>query len=127
LIKALKGAISMDLTPLHDRVVVRREKELARTAGGIYIPDTAREKQQIGFIVAVGKGRIGKDGSVTPLDVKVGDRVLFGKYAGTEAPRSYFEDDGEELVIMKEDEILGILGTKGKNAEKPEKAGAARR
>lgn len=119
--------MSINLTPLHDRVVVRREKELEKTAGGLYIPDTAKEKQQTGFIVAVGKGRIGKDGTVIPLDVKVGDRVLFGKYAGTEAPRSYFEDEGEELVIMKEDEILGILGSEAKGLEKLAKVGSARR
>lgn len=117
----------LNMTPLHDRVVIRRDKALERTAGGIYIPDTAQEKQQVGHVLAVGKGRVTKDGSVIPLDVKVGDRVMFSKYAGTETPRFYFESDGEELVIMKEDEILGIMGGSGKSAEKPEKAGAARR
>lgn len=110
--------MALNLTPLHDRIVVRREKAMEKTAGGIYIPDTAQEKQQIGEVLAVGKGRIGKDGSRIPLDVKVGDRVLFSKYAGTEAPRSYFESDGEELVIMKEDEILGVLSGKFVEMEK---------
>ena len=118
-----------NLRPLHERVVVRREKAMEKTAGGIFIPDTAQEKQQIGYVIAVGKGRHGKDGSVIPLDVKVGDKVLFSKYAGTEAPRFYFESEGEELVIMKEDEILGILDEqKGeKGLEKLAKVGTGRR
>ena len=101
--------MAQKLTPLHDRAAVRRDPEQARTAGGIYIPDTAREKPQTGVVVAVGKGRTGKDGTVIPLDVKVGDRIMFGKYAGSETPRFNFEFEGEELLILKEEEIFGIL------------------
>jgi len=97
------------LTPLHDRIVVRREPEAETTTGGIIIPDTAKEKQQIGTIVAVGQGRRTDKGERIPLDVKVGDIVLFGRYAGTEAPRQHYSEGGEDLVIMREEEILGIL------------------
>lgn len=90
--------------PLHDRVLVRRTAEETKTAGGIIIPDTAKEKPQRGEIVATGNGRVTEDGKVTPLDVKVGDRVLFGKYAGTE-----LKLNGEELLMMKEEDILGIM------------------
>lgn len=90
--------------PLHDRVLVRRMPEEMKTAGGIIIPDTAKEKPQRGEIVATGKGRITEDGKVTPLDVKVGDKVLFGKYSGTE-----LKLNGDEFLMMKEDEILGIM------------------
>ncbi len=109
-------------TPLHDRILVRREPEQDKTAGGIIIPDTAREKSQIGEVIAVGKGRVEKDGKVTPLDVKVGDRILFGKYAGTEHPRFDIEHDGEQLLILREEEVLGIL----EGAAKREHAGARR-
>lgn len=90
--------------PLHDRVLVRRTPEETKTAGGIIIPDTAKEKPQRGEIVATGKGRVTDDGKVTPLDVKIGDRVLFGKYSGTE-----LKLNGEEYLMMKEEDILGIM------------------
>jgi chaperonin GroES len=89
---------------LHDRVVVRRIQEDERTKGGIIIPDTAKEKPQQGEIVAVGPGAPDEKGNVQPLDVKAGDRVLFGKWSGTEV-----KIDGEELLIMKESDILGVL------------------
>ncbi|MEZ6001102.1 co-chaperone GroES [Hyphomonas sp.] len=94
----------MKLRPLHDRVVVRRVKEEEKTKGGIIIPDTAKEKPQEGEIVAVGKGAVGDDGKVIALDVKKGDRVLFGKWSGTEV-----KIDGEDLLIMKESDIMGVL------------------
>jgi chaperonin GroES len=90
--------------PLHDRVLVRRTPEETKTAGGIIIPDTAKEKPQRGEIVAAGKGRITEDGKVTPLDVKIGDKILFGKYSGTE-----LKLNGEEYLMMKEEDILGIM------------------
>jgi chaperonin GroES len=94
----------MAFRPLHDRVVVKRIEEEAKTAGGIIIPDTAKEKPQQGEIVAVGPGARDESGKVNALDVKVGDRVLFGKWSGTEV-----KIDGEDLLIMKESDILGIL------------------
>ena len=94
----------MKFRPLHDRVVVRRIQEDERTKGGIIIPDTAKEKPQQGEIVAVGPGAPDEKGNVQPLDVKLGDRVLFGKWSGTEV-----KIDGEELLIMKESDILGVL------------------
>jgi chaperonin GroES len=94
----------MKLRPLHDRVVVRRVKEEDKTKGGIIIPDTAKEKPQEGEVVAVGKGAVGDDGKVVALDVKKGDRVLFGKWSGTEV-----KIDGEDLLIMKESDIMGVL------------------
>ncbi len=90
--------------PLHDRVLVRRMPEEMKTAGGIIIPETAKEKPQRGEIVATGKGRVTEDGKVTPLDVKVGDRILFGKYSGTE-----LKLNGEEYLMMREEDILGIM------------------
>lgn len=90
--------------PLHDRVLVRRMAEEEKTAGGIIIPDTAKEKPQRGKIVATGKGRVSEDGKVTPLDVKIGDQVLFGKYSGTE-----LKLDGNEYLMMREEDILGIM------------------
>ena len=90
--------------PLHDRVVVRRVKEEEKTKGGIIIPDTAKEKPQEGEVVAVGAGAFGDDNERIALDVKVGDRVLFGKWSGTEVTV-----DGEELLIMKESDIMGVL------------------
>ena len=103
--KYAKGkAISMAFRPLHDRVLVRRIEAEAKTAGGIIIPDTAKEKPQEGEIVSVGSGSKAEDGKVTPLDVKAGDRVLFGKWSGTEV-----KVDGEDLLIMKESDILGIV------------------
>jgi chaperonin GroES len=94
----------MKFRPLHDRVVVRRIEEDDRTKGGIIIPDTAKEKPQQGEIVAVGPGAPDEKGKVQPLDVKAGDRVLFGKWSGTEV-----KIDGEDLLIMKESDILGVL------------------
>ncbi|ALE18065.1 Heat shock protein 60 family co-chaperone GroES [Altererythrobacter epoxidivorans] len=95
----------MAFRPLHDRVLVRRIEADQKTAGGIIIPDSAQEKPSEGEIVAVGNGSKGEDGSVTPLDVKAGDRVLFGKWSGTEV-----KIDGEDLLIMKESDIMGIIG-----------------
>mgnify|MGYP003509786869 CR=1 FL=1 len=94
----------MKFRPLHDRVVVRRIEEDDRTKGGIIIPDTAKEKPQQGEIVAVGPGALDEKGKVQPLDVKPGDRVLFGKWSGTEVKL-----DGEDLLIMKESDIMGVL------------------
>ena len=94
----------MSFRPLHDRVLVRRVKEEEKSKGGIIIPDTVKEKPQEGRIVAVGTGVRTEDGKVTPLDVKAGDRILFGKWSGTEVTI-----DGEELLIMKESDILGIV------------------
>jgi chaperonin GroES len=94
----------MKFRPLHDRVVVRRIEEDERTPGGIIIPDTAKEKPQQGEIIAVGPGARDEKGVVQPLDVKAGDRVLFGKWSGTEV-----KIDGEELLIMKESDIMGVL------------------
>ena len=106
-------------TPLHDRVLVRRVEEAETTRGGIIIPDTAKDNPQEGEIIAAGKGKFNEDGKVRPLDVKEGDRVLFGKYSGTE-----IVIDGEELIIMREEEVLGILS--GAKKEKEEKAGSRR-
>ncbi|HAD87147.1 MAG TPA: co-chaperone GroES [Rhodospirillaceae bacterium] len=90
--------------PLHDRVLVRRVEQDEKTKGGIIIPDTAKEKPMEGEIIAVGSGHKAEDGTATPLDVKAGDRVLFGKWSGTEVTI-----DGEELLIMKESDILGVI------------------
>ncbi len=92
------------LTPLHDRILVRRVEESETTRGGIIIPDSAKDKPQEGEVITVGKGKSNDEGKVFPLDVKAGDRILFGKYAGTE-----IKIDGEELLIMREEEVLGIL------------------
>jgi len=94
----------MKIRPLQDRVIVRRLEEEEKTKGGIIIPDTAKEKPQEGKIVAVGKGKITEDGKLIPLDVKVGEKILFGKYSGTE-----IKVEGEELLIMREEDILGII------------------
>jgi chaperonin GroES len=100
-----KKDAKIKITPLRDKVVVKRLEEIEeKTPGGIIIPDTAKEKPQIGEVVAVGKGKILQDGKVIPPEVKVGDRVLFAKYAGTEV-----KIEGEEYLIMPEDEILGII------------------
>ncbi|PWE17814.1 co-chaperone GroES [Marinicauda salina] len=102
----------MSFRPLHDRVLVRRVEEEETTKGGIIIPDTAKEKPQEGEIVAVGGGAIKEDGGVRPLDLKPGERVLFGKWSGTEVTI-----DGEELLIMKESDILGVIeGSKAAKA-----------
>lgn len=94
----------MAFRPLHDRVLVRRLEEDDKTAGGIIIPDTAKEKPQQGEVIAVGPGAKNEQGEISPLDVKPGDRILFGKWSGTEV-----KIDGEELLIMKESDILGVL------------------
>ena len=94
----------MNVRPLHDRIIVQRLEEEEQRVGGIIIPDTAKEKPQQGKIIAVGKGRIEKDGKVTPLDVKAGDTVLFGKYAGQE-----IKIDGSEYLIIREEEVLGVI------------------
>ena len=95
----------MSFRPLHDRVLVRRVEAEEKTAGGIIIPDSAKEKPAEGEIVSVGSGTKAEDGKITPLDVKTGDKVLFGKWSGTEVKL-----DGEDLLIMKESDILGIIG-----------------
>ncbi|MBE0532169.1 MAG: co-chaperone GroES [Rhodospirillales bacterium] len=94
----------MKFRPLHDRVLLRRVEQNEKTAGGIIIPDTAKEKPMEGEILAVGSGSRNEDGKVVPLDVKAGDRVLFGKWSGTEV-----KIDGEDLLIMKESDLLGII------------------
>jgi chaperonin GroES len=94
----------MRLTPLHDRVIVKRIEEEEKTAGGIIIPDTAKEKPQQGKIIAVGQGSMLENGQIIPMTVKEGDRILFGKYSGTE-----IQIDGEEHLIMREDDILAIV------------------
>ena len=94
----------MKIRPLQDRVIVKRVAEEEKSKGGIIIPDTAKEKPQEGKVVAVGKGKVAEDGTVRPLDVKAGDRILFGKYSGTE-----IKIDGEEHLILREDDILGVL------------------
>jgi chaperonin GroES len=93
----------MKIRPLQDRVLIRRVEEEETTAGGIIIPDSAKEKPQEGVIVATGKGKVREDGGISPLDVKNGDRVLFGKYAGTDVTL-----DGEEYVILREEDILAV-------------------
>jgi chaperonin GroES len=95
----------MTFRPLHDRVLVRRIEAAAKSAGGIIIPDTAQEKPQEGEIVSVGSGTRSEDGRIVPLDVKAGDKILFGKWSGSEVKL-----DGEDLLIMKEADILGIVG-----------------
>jgi chaperonin GroES len=92
------------IRPLQDRVIVKRIEEEDKSKGGIIIPDTAKEKPQEGKVVAVGKGKLNDDGKITPLDVKVNDLILFGKYSGTE-----INVDGEEHLIMREDDILGVI------------------
>ena len=100
--------MTTNITPLHDRVIVRRIDEGEQIRGGIIIPDTAKEKPQEGEVIAAGKGKYKEDGTRQPLDVKAGDRVLFGKYSSSE-----IKIDGEELLIMREDEILGIVTRAG--------------
>jgi chaperonin GroES len=100
-----KGVKPMGFRPLHDRVLVRRVEAEAKTAGGIIIPDTAQEKPQEGEVVSVGSGARTDDGKITPPDVKAGDKILFGKWSGTEV-----KINGEDLIIMKESDILGIVG-----------------
>ena len=99
----------MKVRPLQDRILIRRVEEEEKTAGGIIIPDSAKEKPQEGVIVAAGRGKVRDDGNITPLDVAVNDRVLFGKYAGTDVTV-----DGEELVILREEDILAVVASKKK-------------
>jgi chaperonin GroES len=94
----------MKIRPLQDRVIVKRVEEEGKTKGGIIIPETAKEKPMEGKVIAAGKGKVLEDGKIHPLDVKVGDRVLFGKYSGTEV-----KIEGEEHLIMREDDILGVI------------------
>ena len=94
----------MKLRPLHDRILVERVEETEKTKGGIIIPDSAKEKPAEGKVIAVGKGRVGDDGKLVALDIKKGDRILFGKYGGTEV-----KIDGEEYLIMREDDVLGVI------------------
>ncbi len=96
--------MAVKVRPLHDRIIVERIEEGEQEVGGIIIPDTAKEKPQQGKVIAAGNGKIKDDGTVTPLDVKAGDTVLFGKYSGQE-----IKLDGEEFLIMREDEILGVI------------------
>lgn len=95
------------IRPLQDRLIVERLEGEEKTASGIYIPDTAREKPQRGKVIAVGKGKVKEDGTVQPLDLKSGDEILFGKYAGTE-----IKIDGNEFLIMREDDVLGVIEAK---------------
>jgi chaperonin GroES len=101
------ASVATSFTPLHDRILVRRVEETESIRGGIIIPDSAKEKPQEGEVISVGKGKSNDEGKVFPLDVKAGDRILFGKYSGTE-----IKIDGEELLIMREEEVLGILKSK---------------
>jgi len=103
----------MKIRPLYDRVVVKRIEEQQAMQGGLYIPDSAKEKPQEGEVVAVGKGKRLENGTLVPLDVQAGDRILFGKYSGND-----IKLDGEEYMIMREDEILGILDSKPAAAKK---------
>ncbi|HEX4321946.1 MAG TPA: co-chaperone GroES [Acidobacteriaceae bacterium] len=98
------SSVTTTFTPLHDRILVRRVEAEQKTASGLYIPDSAKEKPQEGEVISAGKGKSNDEGKVFPLDVKAGDRVLFGKYSGTE-----IKLDGEEFLIMREEEVLGIL------------------
>jgi chaperonin GroES len=99
-------------TPLHDRILVRRVEEEGTTRGGIIIPDSAKDKPQEGEVVSAGKGKISEEGKVRPLDVKEGDRILFGKYSGTE-----IKLDGEDFIIMREEEVLGVITGAAKSKE----------
>jgi chaperonin GroES len=106
-------------TPLHDRILIRRVEEADTTRGGIIIPDSAKDKPQEGEVISAGKGKINEEGKVRPLDVKEGDRILFGKYSGTE-----IKIDGEDFIIMREEEVLGILTGAASGATKKETAGS---
>ena len=103
----------MNIRPLYDRIVVKRlDNDTEKTAGGLFIPDSAKEKPQEGEVVAVGQGKRGDDGKLMPLDVKAGDRILFGKYSGSD-----IKMDGNEYLIMREDEVLGVIDNAGKKAK----------
>jgi chaperonin GroES len=117
----LKGVCTMaKFTPLHDRILVRRIEEGETTRGGIIIPDSAKEKPQEGEVISAGKGKSNEEGKVRPLDVKEGDRILFGKYSGTE-----IKIDNEDFIIMREEEVLGVLTGAAQSAKK-EAAGSRR-
>jgi chaperonin GroES len=104
----------MNIRPLYDRIVVKRiEDDTDKTAGGLFIPDSAKEKPQQGEVMAVGQGKRNDEGKLIPLDVKAGDRILFGKYSGSD-----IKIDGEEYMIMREDEVLGIMDAQPKAAKK---------
>ncbi|HZR33506.1 MAG TPA: co-chaperone GroES [Terriglobales bacterium] len=103
--------MAINFVPLHDRILVRRIEEQETTRGGLIIPDTAQEKPQEGEVLAVGKGKTNENGKVLPLDVKAGDRILFGKFAGNDIIL-----EGEDLLIMREDEVLGLLAKSSKRA-----------
>lgn len=103
----------MKFRPLHDRVVVKRIEEEAKTAGGIIIPDTAKEKPSQGEVIAVGPGARTEDGKILPMDLKVGDRVLFGKWSGTEV-----KIDGQDYLIMKESDVMGVIEGNAKSGKK---------
>jgi chaperonin GroES len=111
-IKSKKEVSRMNIRPLYDRIVVRRIEEQETKVGGLFIPDSAKEKPQEGEVVAVGKGKRLDDGKVVALDVQKGDRILFGKYSGSE-----IRIDGEELIVMREDEVLGVLEGAAKKAK----------
>ena len=106
--------MAANFVPLHDRILLRAVQEQVTTKSGIVIPDTAKEKPQEAEVLAVGKGKISEDGKIIPLDVKAGDRVLFGRYSGTEIVL-----DGDEYLIMREDEVLGVLTKSAKGAKNP--------
>src|SRR5258706_6675836 len=108
-------------TPLHDRILVRRVDEADTTRGGIIIPDSAKDKPQEGEVVSAGKGKVNEEGKVRPLDVKEGDRILFGKYSGTE-----IKLDGEDFIIMREEEVLGVLTGAAQTHSKKETSGSRR-
>jgi len=103
----------MTVRPLHDRVLIQRIEEKETIRGGIIIPDSAKEKSQEGEVIAVGNGKVLDDGTIRPIEVKPGDRILFGKYSGTE-----IKIDGQDYIILREDEIIGILAAAGKSAGK---------
>jgi chaperonin GroES len=102
----------MNIRPLHDRIVVKRIEDTEEKIGGLFIPDSAKEKPQQGEVVAVGNGKVNEKGERQPLDVKAGDRILFGKYSGSD-----IKLDGTEYLIMREDEVLGVLDGAGKKAK----------
>ncbi len=106
----------MKIRPLQDRVLIHRVEEEEKTSGGIIIPDTAKEKPQVGMVVATGKGKLRDDGGITPLDVSSGDRVLFSKYAGTDVTL-----DGEEYTILREDDVLAIVSSGSEPKKKKKK------
>jgi chaperonin GroES len=106
--------MAANFVPLHDRILLRAVQEQVITKSGIVIPDTAKEKPQEAEVLAVGKGKISEDGKIIPLDIKTGDRVLFGKYSGTEIAL-----DGEDYLVMREEEVLGVLAKSAKGVKSP--------